>query len=56
MAIDPNRAKQGRRGSQVLVVLVVALALACGAWFAVELYGELIDDAPRTAESAGAVD
>ena len=42
--IQPEKARQGRRGYQVLVVLVVALMLAAVAWFAAEFYGEAIDD------------
>ncbi|TKT75312.1 hypothetical protein [Aquamicrobium sp. LC103] len=41
-SIDPNRAKQGRKGWQVLVVLVVALILAMIIWWGVGLYGGAI--------------
>lgn len=40
--IDKNRARQGRSGWQVLVVLVCALALAALVWWGVGLYGEAI--------------
>ena len=40
--IDPNKAKQGRTGWQVLVVLVCALALALVVWFGVGLFGSAI--------------
>ena len=41
--IPTNKARQGRWGSQVLVVLVVALALAGAVWLGLEFYGEAID-------------
>lgn len=41
--IQTDKARQGRWGSQVLVVLVAALALAAGAWAIAEFYGEAID-------------
>lgn len=41
--ISGNRAKQGRSGYRVLIVLVSALALAAVGWFALEFYGEAID-------------
>lgn len=37
------KARQGRSGYQVLLVLVGALLLAAVAWGAVEIYGEMID-------------
>lgn len=37
--ISTDKARQGYRGRHVLVVLVVALALAAGAWGVAELYG-----------------
>jgi hypothetical protein len=46
--IPPNRARQGRWGTQVLLVLLVALALAGAVWLGLEFYGESIDS-----ESAG---
>jgi hypothetical protein len=46
--IPPNRARQGRWGTQVLLVLVIALALAGTVWLGLEFYGEAIDS-----ESAG---
>lgn len=41
--IEPEKAKQGRKGWQLLTVLVVGLTLAVIAWFGLELYGEKID-------------
>lgn len=41
--IPTNKARQGGRGYQVLLVLVVGLALAGAAWLALEFYGEAID-------------
>lgn len=38
-----NRAKQGRWGVHVLVVLVVGLALAGAVWLGLEFFGEAID-------------
>ena len=40
--INPEKAKQGRSGWRVLVVLVCALALAMIVWWAVGLFGEAI--------------
>lgn len=43
--ISANKARQGRWGFQVLVVLVLALALALtgAVWLGLEFYGEAID-------------
>ena len=41
--ISTDRARQGRRGRHVLVILVVALLLAAGAWAVAEFYGEAIE-------------
>lgn len=40
--VPPEKARQGKKGTQVLVVLVVALLLAAIGWWGVEIYGELI--------------
>ncbi|MCX8570773.1 hypothetical protein [Aminobacter sp. MET-1] len=37
------KARQGRRGYQVLLVLVIALVLAAAAWGAAEIYGQIIE-------------
>ena len=41
--IPADKARQGRWGTQVLVVLVVGLALAGAVWLGLEFYGEAID-------------
>ena len=38
-----DKARQGRWGSHVLVILVVALLLAAGAWAVAEFYGAAIE-------------
>ncbi|MEW9805757.1 hypothetical protein [Mesorhizobium marinum] len=38
-----NKARQGRSGAQVLIVLVVSLAVAGAVWLGVEFYGEAMD-------------
>lgn len=40
--IDSNKARQGRSGWRVLVVLVAALALALVVWWGVGIYGSAI--------------
>jgi len=50
--ISGNRAKQGRSGTRVLLVLVIGLSLAGVAWFALELYGEAIDSRSDTQPGA----
>ncbi len=52
--IPTNRARQGGRGFQVLLVLVVALALAGAVWLGLEFYGEAIDT--QSTEQPGAVE
>ena len=41
--ISTDKARQGRSGRHVLVILVVALLLAAGAWAIAEFYGAAID-------------
>lgn len=48
--IPPTKARQGRRGWQVLVVLVTALILAMVAWWVAEIYGEAIEPNNPVAE------
>jgi hypothetical protein len=54
--IPATKARQGRRGYQILTVLVVGLALAAAVWFFLEIYGEAIDagsvQAPGGVETA----
>lgn len=40
--LTPTEARQGRRGTQVLVILVVALILLAIGWWLVEIYGGAI--------------
>ncbi|MGQ2904276.1 MAG: hypothetical protein ACT6RL_17570 [Neoaquamicrobium sediminum] len=41
--VEKNKARQGRSGWQVLVVLVCALALAMLVWWGVGIFGSSID-------------
>lgn len=43
--VNPTEARQGRRGTNVLVILVVALLLALLVWFGVGLFGTAIEPA-----------
>lgn len=45
--VNQEKARQGRWGSNVLVVLIVALILAMAVWFGTEWYGEEIET-PQT--------
>ena len=49
--LTPQKARQGRRGSPVLVVLVAGLLLAMIAWGAAEIYGWSIQ--PSQEEQVG---
>lgn len=49
--LRPEKARQGRRGWQVLLVLVSGLALAMIAWAFVEIYGWTIS--PHPSEQVG---
>jgi hypothetical protein len=44
--VEAEKAKQGRWGMHVLLVLVCALVLAGIAWLAVEIYGEHLASEP----------
>lgn len=50
--VSEEKAKQGRWGGQVLIVLVVGLILAFVVWGLVEIYGEAIDPAEGTTSQA----
>jgi len=50
--IPTDKARQGSRGRPVLIVLVVGLLLAMGAWAGVEMWGEHID-APAADDAGG---
>ena len=52
--VEPDKARQGRRGYQVLMVLVGALFLVGIAWVAVSIYGEAIDPIAPTENAPGA--
>lgn len=41
--VQTDKARQGRRGSPVLLVLVAALVLAAVAWGIAEIFGEATD-------------
>jgi hypothetical protein len=41
--VPTEKARQGRWGTQVLVVLIAALVLAAGAWAIAEFYAEATD-------------
>ena len=43
--VPEAKAKQGRWGGQVLVILIAALILLAIGWWAVEIYGESIEPA-----------
>lgn len=49
--VPENKARQGRRGRQVLTVLIAALILAGIAWGIAEFYGETIDSGTPAGDS-----
>lgn len=40
--IEPEKARQGRNGPRILIVLVCGLLLALLVWWGVEIFGEAI--------------
>jgi hypothetical protein len=44
--ISANKARQGRWGWHVLIVLIAAMLLAFAVWGGVYFYGEAIDNVP----------
>jgi len=52
--VDPTKARQGREGKPVLVILVVSLLAALAVWGLVEIYGNAI--APETPAQNGSKD
>lgn len=42
--LPPEKARQGRWGAQILVVLVVGLVLAGLVWLGAEFYGRSMED------------
>ena len=51
--VSTDKARQGRLGRPVLVVLVVALLLAMAVWAGLEMWGEQID-ATASDDASGA--
>ncbi len=51
--VPENKARQGRRGRQVLTVLIAALILAAIAWGVAEYYGETIDSSTPAGDGNG---
>jgi hypothetical protein len=49
--LPPKKARQGRLGFPVLLVLVAAFVLLAIGWWAVEMYGEAIDPVEPAAET-----
>ena len=45
--VKPTEARQGRRGTPVLVILIVGLLLALIVWWGVGLYGTAIEPADQ---------
>ena len=41
--VSTNKARQGRSGRRVLLILVAALVLVAAAWGAAEIYGTAIE-------------
>lgn len=48
--ISTDRARQGKLGKPVLVVLVVSLLLVLAVWAGVEIFGEAIDTPAQQSE------
>jgi hypothetical protein len=46
--VDAEKAKQGRWGMQVLLILICGLILAGIVWFGVEIYGEHLAKEPAS--------
>lgn len=51
--ISPQKARQGRRGTRLLLILIVSIILALLAWWGVEIYGERIAKEPPATEQSG---
>ncbi|MBS9722522.1 hypothetical protein JYU29_17645 [Tianweitania sp. BSSL-BM11] len=47
--VSPDKARQGKLGQPVLIVLICALVLAAVAWFGAEMFGQSIDPEPDNA-------
>ncbi|SJZ82671.1 hypothetical protein [Consotaella salsifontis] len=44
--LDPENARQGRRGAPILIILIAALSLAAIAFIGLGIYGWILPDAP----------
>jgi hypothetical protein len=51
--IPANKAKQGRQGYQVFMILVVGLVLAGAVWLGLEFFGEAVDT--QSADQPGGI-
>lgn len=54
--VTPTKARQGRRGFPILLVLIVGLVLAMGAWWVAEMYGVWIAPETPIADSEHTID
>jgi DNA-binding transcriptional regulator of glucitol operon len=50
--VPEERARQGRWGRHVLLILIASLILLALGWFAVEMFGESIDAQPTQLQTA----
>lgn len=51
--VSPEKARQGREGKPVLIVLLVSLAAAVVVWILVEIFGSVIaPDVPSNSEGS----
>jgi hypothetical protein len=53
--IPTDKARQGHRGTHLLLILIIALVLAFIVWGAVEIYGQMIAPSASGTVSAAAV-
>ena len=45
--LPTDKARQGRRGFPVVIVLICGLLLAMAVWWGVEIYGESLDNSQK---------
>ncbi len=50
--VEPEKARQGKLGQPVLIVLICGLLLAAIAWFGSEMFGQAIDPQDENAPPA----